>query len=247
MSINSDIKRYWENESEGYKQCVQGELDGFKKEAWKQVLRRVIQEDAHLNTLDIGTGPGFFAILMAEMGCSVTAIDLTNNMIQEARALSGAHGQIRFETMDSHDLEFEANTFDMLICRNVTWTLDDPPRAYREWFRVLKPGGNLVIFDANYNRRYFFPEIEALYQENLKRAKEKGLVRKGHKDKKLEAYLAKRLFLSDKLRPQWDLNEMLQIGFQQFCVDMNFDEYILTEADRLFWGHAPAFMIIATK
>ena len=47
--------------------------------------------------------------------------------------------------MDSHQLSFDDNTFDLLINRNVTWTLYDPEQAYKEWYRVLKPGGRLLI------------------------------------------------------------------------------------------------------
>ena len=50
-----------------------------------------------------------------------------------------------FLKMDSHALSFEDNTFDLLINRNVTWTLYDPEKAYKEWYRVLKPGGRLLI------------------------------------------------------------------------------------------------------
>ena len=40
------------------------------------------------------------------------------------------------------------NSFDVIVNRNVTWTLENPKDAYKEWMRVLKPGGSLIIFDA---------------------------------------------------------------------------------------------------
>ncbi len=245
MAIGNLIKDFWENESDGYKDCVQGELNGFKKEVWRKILQRTIHGQA--SVLDIGTGPGFFAVLLAEMGCKVTAIDVTNNMIEKARTLCESKKNVQFLTMDSHNTAFADNTFDFLICRNVTWTLDNPPKAYREWFRILKESGKLIIFDANFNLHYFDPEIEKVYRQNLKLAEEKGYTRERHKDEDLEERLSKELFLSDKIRPQWDLNEMLAIGFKEFYVDTHFDEELLTEEDRLFWGHAPSFMIVATK
>ena len=47
-------------------------------------------------------------------------------------------------------LDYEDGCFDAVISRNLTWTLPDPERAYGQWFRVLKPGGVLLNFDADY-------------------------------------------------------------------------------------------------
>ena len=46
------------------------------------------------------------------------------------------------------------NTFDMIVSRNVTWNLEHPDRAYYEWMRVLKPGGVLLNFDANWYHHF---------------------------------------------------------------------------------------------
>lgn len=243
------IKNYWEGEAELYGKHITQELynDEFKN-GWEKILKRVISENQELSALDIGTGPGFFAVLMCGMGVNVTAIDLTNNMIDVAKEIAkDSKAKLNFLTMDSHELDFSDGQFDLLICRNVTWTLDDPIKAYKEWYRVLKPGGKVVIFDANYNLRYFRPEIQEVFEENVKKAKEKGIFNEGHKDIEEGERLARELFLSDKERPQWDLNEMLKIGFSEFYVDTKYNEEILTEKDRLYWGHAPSFMIVATK
>ena len=50
--------------------------------------------------------------------------------------------------MDAQKLDFEDNTFDVVISRNLTWNLEHPDVAYREWVRVLKVGGRLLNFDA---------------------------------------------------------------------------------------------------
>ena len=51
--------------------------------------------------------------------------------------------------IDGSKLDFEDNTFDVVISRNLTWNLEHPDVAYREWVRVLKAGGRLLNFDAN--------------------------------------------------------------------------------------------------
>lgn len=248
--LNNEIKNYWEGESSLYRDCVIREKEDQRiDEGWKTVLRRVYPKEIEKpKILDIGTGPGYFALHLHKMGGNVTAIDVTNNMITEAKRMAeGSDQNIRFLTMDSHHLSFEENSFDLLICRNVTWTLDDPRQAYREWYRVLNSGGKLVIFDSNFYLRLFDEKIRKKYEENLKQAQAEGIDIGGHADPEEGERLGSLLFLSDKVRPQWDLNEMLEIGFLEFYVDMDYDRDIRTRRSELLWGHAPSFMIVATK
>mgnify|MGYP000482475991 FL=1 len=48
------------------------------------------------------------------------------------------------------NLEYEDESFDVVITRNLTWTLPDVDKAYKEWHRVLRKGGVLLNYDANY-------------------------------------------------------------------------------------------------
>lgn len=78
-------------------------------------------------------------------------------MIAAANDLAAKyHSSAHFLVMNAMHLDFPDNSFDAIVTRNLTWTLPDVPLAYREWFRVLKPGGVLINFDANYgdNVRY---------------------------------------------------------------------------------------------
>ncbi|MDH6430613.1 hypothetical protein BSK62_22825 [Paenibacillus odorifer] len=71
--------------------------------------------------------PGFFSVILSSAGHLVTAIDCTDNMLEEARAHSIREGvTVTFRKMDSHKLDFAAESFDLIVCRNVTWSLTDP-------------------------------------------------------------------------------------------------------------------------
>ena len=52
--------------------------------------------------------------------------------------------------MDAEAPDFPDEEFDVIVSRNLTWTLPDAEHAYQEWFRVLKPGGVMINLDANY-------------------------------------------------------------------------------------------------
>ena len=54
--------------------------------------------------------------------------------------------------MDAEKPIFADETFDVVISRNLTWTLPNAEHAYSEWMRVLKTGGILLNFDANYGK-----------------------------------------------------------------------------------------------
>ncbi len=79
-------------------------------------------------------------------------MDLTPNMVENARTLAEEEKQSEFyfQVMDAEKLRFADESFDVVISRNLTWTLPDVKSAYREWVRVLKKGGILLNFDANY-------------------------------------------------------------------------------------------------
>ena len=81
----------------------------------------------------------------------MNAVDYTEAMLEEAKKNAGAFTQkITYCQMDASHLAFVDETFDAVVSRNLTWNLEDPEQAYKEWMRVLKPGGVLLNFDANY-------------------------------------------------------------------------------------------------
>ena len=148
---------YWTNRASGYSTVNQEELASDQKTVWRGVISGRIAArfpdrcPEEIRVLDVGTGPGFFAIILAELGYQVTAVDYTASMLEEARHNAGALAKhIHFQQMNAEKLAFQTASFDVLVTRNVTWNLHDPEKAYAQWMRVLKPGGLLLNFDANW-------------------------------------------------------------------------------------------------
>ncbi len=139
--------------------CGKNELENEMGRRWLHEIERLLPEGRDIRILDAGTGTGFFAILLAQAGYSVEGIDLTPAMLEEAGALAAQRGlDIVFREMDAQALSYEDASFDVVISRNLTWTLPEPEKAYREWFRVLKPGGVLMNFDADYAEKCTQPQ-----------------------------------------------------------------------------------------
>ena len=150
-----EIQGYWNYRYTGYSKVNQKELEGIQRERWKEQLKRLLSGNQTLKVLDIGTGPGFFTIILEELGyTTITGIDVSNKMLEVAKEniqkYGKEHSSIQLIQMDAQKLEFDTESFDIIVSRNVTWNLEKPQQAYSEWLRVLKPNGRLFIFDANW-------------------------------------------------------------------------------------------------
>ncbi|ATW27635.1 class I SAM-dependent methyltransferase [Candidatus Formimonas warabiya] len=242
------IENYWQGEAARYSEHIWRELDSFKKEAWETLIKEYLPQENPLKVLDVGTGPGFFALLLSGMGHRVTAIDCSSNMLKEAKMnIQNAGFHVELLKMDSHALTFPSNTFDVLICRNVTWILQDPWAAYLEWHRVLKPKGRLFIFDANWNLRFHDPIMQKRYEEDQERARQLGIKRVGHVDPEEGDKIARELFFSKHLRPQWDAEALINIGFPRLWIDADISERIWDKEENILYRSTPMFLICAEK
>ncbi|MCI5210969.1 MAG: class I SAM-dependent methyltransferase [Candidatus Electrothrix sp. ATG2] len=145
--IKVPIKKYWNKRSNSYgldkDKCV------ATAETWGTVLNTLVTDGFGKRALDVGTGTGQFAVYLAQDGFEVTAIDLSDDMIAAAQQNAEQENlPIDFKVGDAEHLEFADNSFDVIVSRNLLWTLPQPEKALREWKRVLKPGGRLVVSDG---------------------------------------------------------------------------------------------------
>jgi sarcosine/dimethylglycine N-methyltransferase len=101
--------------------------------------------------LDAGSGIGGTArYLAARYGCSVTAIDLTEEFCKTARWLNGLvglDGLISVHHGDVTNLPFGGGSFDVVTSQHVQMNVADKSRLYQQARRVLHPGGRLAIWD----------------------------------------------------------------------------------------------------
>ena len=79
MNLLEEIQYYWNHRYTGYSKVNQKELEGIQRERWKKQFKRLLPENQNLKVLDIGTGPGFFTIILEELGYSnITGVDYTS-------------------------------------------------------------------------------------------------------------------------------------------------------------------------
>lgn len=109
---------------------------------WVEALRSVLPASP-ARVLDVGTGTGFVARIAAELGHQVTAIDLSDGMLDASSARDRGPA-ITFAVGDAVDPPFPPGSFDVVISRSVLWTLRQPELAFRNWYKLLAPGGRMV-------------------------------------------------------------------------------------------------------
>ena len=241
MEIGQRVKDYWTQRSHDFGTVRKNELENEMGQRWLHEIERFLPEGRSLNILDVGTGTGFFAILLAEKGHRVEGIDLTPAMLEEARTLAKQRNlDITFREMDAQNLAYPDGTFDVVISRNLTWTLPDPERAYASWFRVLKPGGVLLNFDAEYAAH-----VRSHSVQNRKVAPDSPYGHVGMTDALQQENDAITLSMDiGQARPEWDGKVLTRIGFQSCQTDTQVGKRLLGELDLTT---APMFGIFARK
>ncbi|PZS23695.1 MAG: hypothetical protein DLM54_00840 [Acidimicrobiales bacterium] len=120
-----------------------------EREAWVELLKRLVPPTPSLRILDVGTGTGFLAHLLSEIGHEVVGIDLSEGMLSVARA--EAHKRTLDNTFIVGDVESPPDglgSFDVVMARHVFWTLLQPEAAVRAWTRLLRPQGRVIVIDV---------------------------------------------------------------------------------------------------
>ena len=241
MEIEQRVKDYWTQRSHDFGTVRKNELENEMGQRWLYEIERFLPEGGSLDILDVGTGTGFFAVLLAQQGHRVEGIDLTPAMLEEARTLAKQRNlDITFREMDAQNLAYPDDTFDVVISRNLTWTLPDPERAYASWFRVLKPGGVLLNFDADYAAH-----VRSHSVQNRKVAPDSPYGHVGMTDALQQENDAITLSMDiGQARPEWDGEVLTRVGFQSCQTDTQVGKRLLGELDLTT---APMFGIFARK
>lgn len=236
------ITTYWGKRSDSFLDQRRSELHSPIASRWRsEILQYLPKKDdtKALKILDVGCGAGFFSVLLAKEGHQVVGTDLTREMVEQSKLLAREEKvSCHFLEMDAEKLEFLSESFDVVISRNLTWTLPNPKKAYKEWYRVLKKGGVLLNFDGNYGASDM-ADTSTLPQNHAHQTLGDEMMQECE-------HIKNQLEISFVKRPEWDLNALGTIGFQKFSIDLGVSERIYTEKDE-FFNPVPLFCLCAKK
>ena len=139
----SAIADYWNEASAGFdEQHATEDLV-----LWSEALEKAVGLQGRGSVLDVGTGTGFLALLLAKLGYDVSGVDVAEKMLQIGAEKAERLGlSVNFLKGECEKLSFPDGSYDAVVNCRVMWTLTDPEAAVREWARVLRPGGRVISF-----------------------------------------------------------------------------------------------------
>ena len=206
-----NIGNYWSDRSMEFSKYMLEHSDEELDKDYYRLIREVVGV-RKIRAIDIGCGPGIAAMMLAEMGNDIYAVDWSEGMIEQVTKNSKDRGlDIHISRMDAQNLEFEDGFFDLVVSSRLVWNLPDPIRAYSEWMRVLKPSGSMVIYDGNYFLEKKDKELPAEEEDDQPQMYQGA-------DFRVIRNIAKDLPLSKEIRPAWDVGLLTSIGVKDIHI-----------------------------
>ena len=252
MDSQELINARWSELSDNFNDYVCEELKTDRPAEWLRIIEKNAPSVRPLRILDAGCGPGFFSVLLSKAGHNVTGIDGSERMLMHAKANAEALSvKPELRLGDFGRLDDPDGTFDMVVCRNVTHIIRAHLKVYGEWYRVLKPGGVLLIFDANWHLPY---QPGPIREEAIRREREtlarygRGYTHDGsyeYIDSPLEPENY-RVF-GKAIRPDFDYGVLKQLPFVNISFERDVTEKLWSEKEKLAYGATPLFMLRAEK
>lgn len=258
-ALGATVVDYWNERAITYSNGVRDELAGNCHKAWAEILREKLGFSKEtgcseeFRVLDLGCGPGFFSVLLSRMGVAVHAVDTSETMLARARENVAAAGRpelVEYLCADIASLPLPSESYDAVVLRNVTWLMQEPTAAYEEWKRLLRPGGKLVVFDANW---YSYLADEALNQRREADQSDMAVLNwredafaSEKQERRCEA-IASKLPLTYEQRPSWDVKVLSKLGFAGVSADEDIYRRLWTKGEQAFYATSPLFVVEATK
>lgn len=231
------VTEYWNSRAKDFSNFRKDEYHSVQFDKWKKELQIKLGSTNGAKILDVGCGSGFLSAILAEMGFEVTGVDLSEEMIAQAKAFVASEGKhVDFRQMNAVKLDFATSSFDFVLSRNLTWTLPNLKQAYQEWLRVLRPGGKIINFDAEYAKDFAKERLE----------KHAAHVDCSEEQNRQCAQIYDMLDISKVSRPAYDGYVLTQLG-AEFCVDEMVSGRIYDNPASRYYIPCNMFCVIATK
>lgn len=133
--------------SEAWPDSVAGEMERHYSpgRTWEATARGLLGFLNLGDVLDIGSGDGVIAQVLAPRARSITCLDRSEKMIEAARRRLAPHPNADFAVGDMHELPFAAERFDEVLLFNVLTSAHHPARVLSEAARVLRARGSLAV------------------------------------------------------------------------------------------------------
>lgn len=156
-SLQGRMDAYWSERAAAYDAGQRRqERWAADERMWSQIWASVLPSPP-ARVLDLGTGTGHVALMLARLGHEVVGMDRAEGMLEMARqhAADLAHRDLgaaapTFVVGDAHAPEVEPGSVDAVTSRYLAWTLADPVGSMQRWRDALRPGGVMALVDSTW-------------------------------------------------------------------------------------------------
>lgn len=150
MLSNDEIIRRRYDRLAPWFDSMQGFMEGF---FFRKLRKKLWLEAAGMHILEVGVGTGKNFNFYPE-DARITAIDFSPKMLEQARKKSNRKQIIvDLNLMDIQSIEYADNSFDTVVASFVFCSVANPRKGLKELYRVLKPGGQLLLLEHVLSRR----------------------------------------------------------------------------------------------
>jgi ubiquinone/menaquinone biosynthesis C-methylase UbiE len=119
----------------------------------KKIVGCLAPLDREMTIVDLGAGPGLLSIQLGKLlpQAKIIGVDLSSGMLQIARENADEAGVSSFETRlgRAEEMPVESGSADLVVTQSSLHEWEDPHKGLSEVFRILKPGGRLILKDYN--------------------------------------------------------------------------------------------------
>ena len=166
-SKSSQIKQMFDTIAPTYDRLNKLMTFGIDR-CWRYTAMKLLATYRPETILDIATGTGDLPLLMEKMLSpkSITGADLSEGMLEIARKKIKEHNlqkKIKFVCEDCHSLSFADNTFDAITVSFGVRNFEHLEKGYLEMYRVLKPGGTLMVIELSTPEYFPLKQLYRLY------------------------------------------------------------------------------------
>ena len=244
-----EIENKWTEGSGDYDDIIQRQLSSKRTVSyWTKELKNLLGPEP-LRILEVGCGPGFMSIIAARLGHEVRAVDGSAGMVEKARRnMQHYHQAVEICQEDGVTLPLEQEqSYDVILSRDVVWTLYDPEKAFRRWKDVLKPGGKIIYFDGDY--RTTEPTLKNKIRMKIADFLIYVTERKTYEsDEKESSGIYEKLPFTSQKRPEADFQALKKVRFARIRIREN--RWLNSPWTMDFWKYGyqgKKFIVVATK
>lgn len=116
---------------------------------WEATARALIGLLELGDVLDMASGDGVLAELIAEHSLSVMCVDISSTVVAAAKKRLATFANVRVQQGDMHELPMHDNSFDHVFAMHALSYTREPQKLIKEAMRLLRPGGRLILATLN--------------------------------------------------------------------------------------------------